>query len=202
MYNLLLLVLLAAPFAHAGRGCTGNSCGTECCNPNTQRCVTPPGFRPSYCTSVGRSVLSVDNFWTKYTRVGYVNIKKIKSRSNWTIASLTKALDGHVVNATITKTKSLYKRDDVSAFFKPGRSVSALLINKSLIKHADAMYKNSTNWITTLSFCPIDNNNIVTLNVRINTHAKVVNATGLELTVEIKKYATLPHWIAIVGDSN
>jgi hypothetical protein len=207
LFSILLSLAVFAPVAIGGRGCTGISCGiSDCCNPQTQRCVTPPGFGGSYCSSLPRGLLEGNeksngnkSLWTKNTRVGFVSIKKIRGRGRaaWTVANLTKALQGHVVNATILGAKSLHARDDVAAYFKTGRSVSALLVGKSSIPHADAMYKNSTARISSLSFCPIDKDNVVTLDVRVNGAV----AAGLELTVAVFKYdqENKAHWVAIVG---
>ena len=51
--------------------------------------------------------------------------------------------------------------------------------------------------ISSLSFCPIDKDNVVTLDVRVNGAV----AAGLELTVAVFKYdqENKAHWVAIVG---
>lgn len=207
MLSIIISVMLLASGAYAGSGCKGISCGTNCCDPKTQNCITPQGFRPSYCTSTGRHLLRTsENMWTKNIRVGFITIKKV---NNYDIKNLTNILDGHIVNATILDTKSLHKRNDIKNFFKPGKTVLAMLIKNSFtIEEADTIFKKNSKLITGFSFCPIDDNNVITLDVRINkamTHNGHVNKNidGVELTVVIKKNNDKSRydWTVVVRDS-
>lgn len=218
MLTSILILSFVISSAYAGSGCKGNSCGiSDCCNPQTQYCYTPSGFGGSYCINNGRHLTGTDeNMWTKNIRIGYINIEKIdKSSKQFSIEKLTKSLHELIVNATILNVKSLYKRKDVASFFKKGTTVSVLLIKKSRdnVVQADTIFNNnkkSSKLITKLSFCPIDNNNIITLNVRVNnaiTLAGVIpsaDINGTELTVVISKNDNnyRYHWMVVVGDSN
>jgi hypothetical protein len=157
------------------------------------------------------------NLWTKNIRVGFIDIMNIKkSAHNLTVANVSNSLDGQIVNATIVNVKSLYKRKDVSDFFKIGTTLSAFMVKKSneKLRQADEILfhpkSESSKLISALSFCPIDKNNVITLVVRINSvktpYGGAAQATavrhleGAELAVVIGKHDDKSRydWMVIV----
>lgn len=228
LFALQLLSFSPHAAVRAFEGCKGISCGIDgCCNPSTQRCVTPPGFGGSYCTSLSSGRRLVDgnaDMWTKNIRVGFVNILSVNSK-NVTIKDVAETLSDRVVNVTILQFYSA--SDDVASigFFKPGRVLSVILIGaRAFAKdHASALDRASTvakkkKHLTGIAFCPIANKNIIALRVRINDSSDVTITSAnkaqkralaklskLELDVVVGKRDVVDahtyDWAAVVANS-
>ena len=217
-----LLVAVSCPFqfALAGKGCKGIVCGiSECCNPSSQRCVTPPGFKPSYCSDNGRRLLpgsQLQSQWVSNIRIGFVKIVRatnITNNTNNTINSIVDAMDGRIVKVEIVNSETSNKKDKKSAgFFKTGRTLSALLISAhayetdhvAALEHSSSTAKQNNTLLTSVAFCPIDNGNVAKLGVRILSPATLFN---LQLDVIVAKHDVIMethtnyHLMAVVGSA-